>query len=81
MIEKILDFEQPLTMNVGGNEVLSIRQTSDIIGSVVGKKPVFEHNEKKESRYMVGDITRLSGIFGVPGITFVDGVKKMIESE
>ncbi len=81
VIERILDFEQPLTLNVGGNEVLSLRQIGDIIGSVVGEKPVFEHNDKKESKYLVGDITRLTGIFGAPETTFIDGIKKMIKSD
>lgn len=77
-IERIMEQEITITLNVGGHEVLSMRQIGDIIGNVVGVKPVFECNQDIKPKHLIGDITKMSSMLGTPKTSFMDGIKKVV---
>lgn len=67
------------TVNVAGEEVLSIREMATIIGEVAGRVPVFEEVAGSTGGDTVGDTARLRELFGnrlfVP---FRDGVTSVV---
>jgi nucleoside-diphosphate-sugar epimerase len=52
------------TVNVGGDEPVSIRQLAEMIGSEVGRAPVFVDRDGEVPGDLVADTTRMRRIFG-----------------
>lgn len=52
------------TVNVGGDEPVSIRQLADMIGREVGREPVFVERDGEVSGDLVADTTLMRQIFG-----------------
>lgn len=75
---KCVDLAGSHKINIGGSEVLSLRQIATIIGEVLGKQPAFEVKEDAEPKNIYGDITRMSRLLTSPKIRFKEGVKKLI---
>jgi nucleoside-diphosphate-sugar epimerase len=66
-------------VNVGGPEVLSLRQMSDIIGGVVGKEPSFERLSSSLDAALVPDLTRLGLRMPLDGLTrFAEGLARFV---
>jgi UDP-glucose 4-epimerase len=53
-------------INVGGDEVLSIREMAETIGRVAGREPVFEEAPGASGGDVVVDTTRLRQVFRLP---------------
>lgn len=68
---KLMDSQK---INVGGPDVLTLRQICEIIGEAVGKRPLFEIQEGVEPRDLIGDIHKMSHLLIKPKIGFHDGV-------
>jgi len=68
-------------INVGGPEVLSLRQIGEIIGQRVGREPIFQIEADAAPRHLVGDIGKMSQLLGAPQIQFADGVRLLLEQE
>lgn len=60
--------------DICGNEILSIRQMSEVIGEFVGKDPVFEETPEP-GRNIIGN-----NEISTPGVSFREGISKMLES-
>jgi len=80
-IERMIELERSNIFNMGGREVLSLRQIGEIIGELVGKKPVFEYHEDLHPGYLAGDISRMLSMLCEPKTSFIDGLKKTINSK
>jgi nucleoside-diphosphate-sugar epimerase len=69
-----LDLDGSHKINVGGPEVLSLRQIGETIGEAVGKPPTFEEHPEREPRHLVGDIRKMSQLLAPPTVRFSDGI-------
>lgn len=80
-IEACLDLERSETLNVGGPDVLSLRQIAEIIGAHVGRAPVFQVDETAAPRDLIGAIDRMRDLLGAPQLRFADGVARLCRPE
>lgn len=66
-------------INVGGPEILSLREIGQIIGSKLQTMPRFTHVEGPPQS-LVGDIGKMSELLGPPRIRFADGLDRLLSS-
>ena len=67
------------TINIGGPEVLSLRQIALHVGNVLKKDPVFKMNDHIPPQHLVGNIKRMTDLLGEPVVTFGEGIVRYIE--
>lgn len=72
-IEAALGLEGSHKVNVGGPEVLTLRQIGETIGSILERTPVFQQ-QPGLANHLVGDIDRMSRVLHRPAVWFRDGV-------
>ena len=79
MIERALTLQGEQVLNVGGDEVLSIRDMAETIGSVLGKAPRYEPAPGEPPGDAVGDVRRMHALLHPAPLTpFTTGVAKMV---
>lgn len=75
---RCLTLEGTQTLNLGGPDVLTLRQVAETIGSEIGKAPVFQ-SKPEAAPVIVGDISALKAALGwQPTTRFGDGVKSWL---
>ena len=74
-----LELTKSHKINIGGPEVLSLREIGQQIGEVLHKDPVFEVNEHIPPHHLVGDIKKMTDFLGQPGVKFREGIVKYVE--
>ena len=67
-------------INVAGSEVLTLRSIAEIIGEVVGKKPLFDIQPSSINGDMIGDISRMKSLLCEPRVGFNEGVSAYLKS-
>ena len=77
-IYNALNLNMSCKVNIGGPEVLSMRNIGEIIGHTIGKKVLFEASDGAPSR-IVGSIEKMSQFLWKPQITFAEGIKRYVE--
>ncbi|MBS1652577.1 MAG: NAD(P)-dependent oxidoreductase [Bacteroidetes bacterium] len=75
-IMKIIEKKGSFNVNIGGNEILSIKQISEHIGRFLNKTPIFEYQDT-EAKNLIGDISKMKELY-TPQISFEEALKKMI---
>lgn len=67
------------TWNIGGNEVLSLRQIGETIGEVTGIKPTFDiqPNTNHDPNGLIGDIQQMKTHLHTPEVDFQTGVQRV----
>ena len=80
-IEKSLSLRGGHTINVGGPQNLSLREISNIIGRLLGRKPEFSLEPSAQSYRIVGDIGRMSEMLAAPVVRFEDGARTVLDAE
>ena len=79
MIERALALQGEQVFNVGGAEVLSIRDMAETIGSVLGKAPRYEPASGEPPGDMVGDVRRMHALLRpAPLTSFAAGIAKTV---
>jgi UDP-glucose 4-epimerase len=78
-ILRALDLRTSHTINVGGANVLSMREIGQEIGRALGRDPVFSVNENELPRHLTGDISKMCELLGPPSVSFADGLRSMLE--
>jgi nucleoside-diphosphate-sugar epimerase len=66
-------------INVGGPDVLTLREICDAIGGAVGKLPVFEHQPGEPVDY-VGDILQASAKLRCIRTSFAEGLERTVNA-
>lgn len=61
------------TINVGGPEVLTLRQIGEAIGAATGRRPQFEL-DPREPRHLIADISRMREQLAPPTVRFANGI-------
>lgn len=69
------------TFNLGGNEVVSLRELCKLIGEALQKEVQFEVNAHGQARDLVGDITRLKQHLFTPTMSLSQGLLEMTTHE
>lgn len=70
-----LDLKESQKINVGGLEILTIRQICERISKILRKEPFFEIQESVFPRHLVGDIKKMLRFLCRPVVRFEDGIK------
>lgn len=77
-IEAGLALEGSHKINIGGPEVLTMRQIGEMIGQAVGKTPRFDVQTGVEPRHLVGDIRKMVQLLGTPQVKLSDGIERLL---
>lgn len=73
-INHALELEGTHLINLGGPQVLSLREIGDIIGKQVGRAPLFTVESDSEPHHLIGDISKMKELLGAPSVPFSDGI-------
>lgn len=76
-----LELKENQKINIGGPEVLNLKQISQEIGNVLHKDPVFQVNEHIQPQHLVGDIKKMVHFLGQPLVKFKEGIARYIAEE
>jgi UDP-glucose 4-epimerase len=76
-IERSLALDGSHLINLGGPQVLSLRQIGEIIGKKLGREPVFKVHADQKPEYIIGDVTKMRALLGGPVVPFSDGVMEV----
>ena len=79
-IRHALGLDSSQKINIGGPEVLSLRQVGEIIGQVVNKEPMFDTQLAAQPRHLVGDISKMTRLLGAPQMKFEAGIRAYVEA-
>jgi nucleoside-diphosphate-sugar epimerase len=76
-LERALTLEGHHLINVGGPQVLSLREIGQIIGEHLGRAPSFVVGDGREPGNLIGDVTKMSALLGEPRVAFSEGVAEV----
>lgn len=74
-----LELKASHKINVGGPEVLTLRQIGQSMGKVMGRSPVFKVQKDSDPQHLVGDIQKMVQLLGPPVVKFREGISQCIE--
>jgi nucleoside-diphosphate-sugar epimerase len=77
-IIKCLSISGSHKINIGGPEVLTLREICEIMGNKIGKKPLF-NIQNSEAKHLFGDIKKMQTLLMEPKIKFSEGVNELIK--
>lgn len=78
-ITRCLELESSATLNVGGPEMLSLRQIGNTIGKVIGRDPVFEVQANAVAPVLIGATTMLEqALTWRPATLLHDGLREWL---
>jgi UDP-glucose 4-epimerase len=67
--------------NIAGDEVISIKELSEKIGRLIGKKPVFVYEKSMLPGDLIGDNSRMKSLLGIiPNISLNQGISEVVQS-
>lgn len=75
---RALDLEQSHRINIGGPDVLSLRQVVESIGAKLGCAPRYSVSPDAETRDLIADIDKMRRLLAEPSIRFADGCEDVI---
>jgi len=75
---KALELKGSYTINVGGPEVLSLREIGNLIGEAVGRAPLYVVDSSSPPGHLAGDIRRMRELLAEPKVRFEEGVRTLL---
>jgi nucleoside-diphosphate-sugar epimerase len=75
-----MDLRQSDKINVGGPQVVALRELCEIIGRRVGRAPVFRTNPGEEPYPLVGDIEKMRRLLSPPRVGIEEGIAGLVEA-
>ena len=79
IVAKTIDLKGEYIFNIAGAEIVSIRQLAEIVGELVGKRPIFSQNNIN-SNDLIGDISNMIEKLDRPIINIFNGIEKMVKA-
>lgn len=80
VILHVLDIKGHHVLNVAGDEVVDIRELTEVIGSVLNCKPVFESGTSSSLGDLIGDNHRMHELLGLlPLVSLAEGLQHTIQ--
>ncbi|HKC69390.1 MAG TPA: NAD(P)-dependent oxidoreductase [Bacteroidia bacterium] len=80
-LEKCLDLNENHKINIGGNQLMSLREICTIIGNKVGKSPIFECAKNVKPKNLFSNINRMKDLLIEPSVQFETGVMEIIHAD
>lgn len=77
-IARSLELKGSHKINVGGPEVLTLRQIGEIIGRGVNKNPIFKEDPGAKVNNFIADIVKMREMLVPPRVRFTEGVKSIL---
>lgn len=77
VLNSMIDIDYSCTMNIGGPNILSIREIAEIIGDELGTEPRFEQMAG-DANNLIGDIGSMKKNLISPKISLKQGIKDLI---
>ncbi|HXD92257.1 MAG TPA: NAD(P)-dependent oxidoreductase [Bacteroidia bacterium] len=78
-LKKCLELKENHKINIGGNQLMSLKEICTIIGNKVKAIPVFECNENVKPKNLFSNINRMKDLLIEPAIKFEDGIMEIIQ--
>lgn len=78
VLRRALDLDQSHRINVGGPDVLSLRQIVEVIGVRLGCTPLYSVSPDAEPRDLIADISKMRQLLAAPNIRFSEGIEGVI---
>lgn len=78
-LERSLSLEGNHLINIGGPQVLSLREISRIIGDQLGREPLFNISVNEDPGHLVGDVTKMRMLLGAPRVAFPEGITEVCQ--
>ena len=72
-----LDLEEPVTMNIAGPDIVSVRQIAEQIGKLVDRAPTFAVDDPQPD--LVASAERRDALVGAPRVSFAEGLRRTVE--
>jgi nucleoside-diphosphate-sugar epimerase len=79
-VVRLVEREGPDVVNLAGPDVISLEEIGKILGSVLGRQPVFETDATASASWLVADIGLLEVVVGRPRIAPADGLARLAAS-
>ena len=73
-----LDLDGFHRLNVAGPQAVSMRELGNLVGTIIGRTPVFSMEEKAVPKHLVGDISQMSSVLGAPATSLEAGLRQTI---
>ena len=67
-------------INIGGPEVVTLRELADTIGGVVGRAPVFAVDAAAQPRHLFADVSKMRNLLHAPTVTLRDGIERLVRA-
>ena len=78
-VANVLNIRESITINIGGNEIISLKALILMIGDVLAKEPIINNNKYTQNN-SIGDITLMKKNLFKPNVDLKTGVKMTIKS-
>lgn len=65
------------TINIAGQEVVSIKEIASVFGELTGKPPVFEYSNEP-ARNLIGDVEKMTRLFGANRVSLRSGITELL---
>lgn len=76
---RLLDLVGEFTFNIAGNEVVSLRELSDIIANMLNKVPNYKILKTTQAD-LIADISKMKDSLSIPETTLINGLKLVYEA-
>lgn len=75
---RALELRMSHTINVGGADVLTMREIGEQIGRALNCRPRFNVNREEPPKHLTGDISKMCQLLGAPRVPFAEGLRSIL---
>lgn len=80
LTKKSFDTKGSHIINMGGVEVVKIKEIADWVGEMIGMRPKYNFIDDKNKKNEIGDVEKMKKLLGVPKVKVRQGLEKLIKS-
>lgn len=77
--KNLLNLEGEFLFNIAGNEIISIKELSEIIGEIVNTKPVFTYSDNNQSD-LIANTNLMKKLLHIPQWTLENGIIEILKN-
>lgn len=76
--EKLLHITGEFIFNIAGDEIITIKELTELISEIINNKPVFKHYEQKQSD-LIANISLMKEKLHSPQVSIKEGINRIIK--
>lgn len=80
LTKKSFDIKGSHIINMGGIEIVKIKEIADWVGEMIGKRPKYKFVNDKNKKNEIGDVEKMKKLLGIPKVKIRRGLEKTIRS-